>query len=218
MTKLVVRTLKPTKHLLNFKIKKLIEEVNGYWGATWSAYINTGRKLIQLDKELKKQKLSGGLVEKDLPWNWQYAKRMMKACKWEGLNDPRIKNRIPLVGSTIYTLSGLTKTQLNVALKEKCKRQDEHGKWYVDDLISPEVKREEITTWRKNYNLLTAGKKVKKSNQSGMGKEVTVVIEVHKEITKTHFTKKVNELKKAVKGVKDTEFKCELDANEPSST
>jgi hypothetical protein len=217
MTKLVVRKLdtpNKTKHLLNAKIKKLIGEVNGYWGATWSAYIATGNKLVQLEKEMKKQGVTSGDVENFLPWNWQYARRMMKASQWEGLKDPKIRNRIPHVGSTIYTLSGLTKTQLNVALKSKCKRLDERGKWYEDDLISPDMKREEITTWRKEYNLLSTGKKGKKSKQSGMGKEFTITIEVHKEITRTHFDKKVRELKKAVKGVKEASFKCELDTND----
>lgn len=222
MKQLTVRSLgggDRTSHLINSKIKKLIEEVNGYWGATWSAYIATGTKLVQLEKEMKKQNLTSSDVAKFLPWNWQYARRMMKASQWDGLKDPKIRNRIPLVGSIIYTLSALTKTQLNVALKRRVSRQDEKGKWYEDDLISPDVTREEITSWRKDYNLLkeqssTTGKKANKVKHRGMVRDVTVTIEVNKEITKSHLTKKIKELMKSVKGVKDLDFKCELDSND----
>jgi hypothetical protein len=193
--KLKPYTLKP---LASKKVIKLVDEVNVLYDKTWKSWIKLGKKLKELNDELKKDGMSAlPEVEKRLCFRWSHAVRLLKVVDSPLLKDKEIRNRLPKEVGTLLEITRMNKSILAKALKTNIPIRDEDGTKRTVPLIRPDMIRSEI----QNFRMMELQKI---NNNTGYGirdrVDYTIKISFDKKISSNHLKKKLNELEAVSEG------------------
>jgi hypothetical protein len=195
-------TLKP---LASKKIIRLVDEVNVLYDHTWKSWIKLGKKLKELNEELKLDKMSAlPEVEKRLSFKWSHAIRLLKVVDSPLLKDKEIRNRLPQEVGTLQIITRMNKTLLDKALKHHVNIREDGIKKRVL-LIRPNMVRKEIEDFRMMENIRLNG------NGNGYGirgrVDYSIKISFDKKISPTYLKKKLQQLD----DISEDNFRVDID-------